>query len=83
MAAVLGSLIAWWRHEAMQRGFDYSYALILPGLSQGHPNMLLSILPMLTLGTLLSIFALRKLKSSLFQPKASAAPDSPQAADER
>jgi hypothetical protein len=70
MAAVLGSLIASWRHEDMQKGFEYTYALILPGFQSGHPQMLLGILPMLMLGTLLSVFTLRMLKRFLLKPNA-------------
>ncbi len=54
----------------MQKRFEYSYALILPGFPLSRPNMLLSILPMLTLGTLLSIIALKILRRALLKPPA-------------
>ncbi len=71
LASILGMLIASWRHEDIQKSFEYSYALILPGLHQGHPHMMLGLLPMLTLGTLLSIVALKILRRALLKPPAS------------
>jgi hypothetical protein len=66
-AFLLGSSIASLRHESFTRSMEYSSSLILPGSRGGHPNMLLGLLPILVLGSLLSVIVLRKLKSALFK----------------
>jgi hypothetical protein len=67
LAAILGPVMASSRHEDAKAGIEYSFALILPGLKQGHPQMWLGLAPVLFLGTLLSIIALKKIKRSLFK----------------
>jgi hypothetical protein len=69
-AILLGHFLASLRHEDFHKSIEYSFALVAPGLKEGH--MFLGLLPMLTLGTLLSVVVLKKLKSALFKPQESA-----------
>jgi hypothetical protein len=69
-AALLGPLLASLRHEDFHKSIEYSFALVAPGLKEGH--MFIGLLPTLTLGTLLSVIVLRKLKTVLFKPEESA-----------
>jgi len=66
-AMFLGFLLAWLRHEDHLKGIEYGFALVAPGIKEGH--MFIGLLPMLTLGTLLAVIVLRKLKSTLFKPR--------------
>jgi hypothetical protein len=68
-AFAIGSLLASWRHEGFEKSTEYSFAVVAPGLHGW--NMFFAILPMLTLGTLLSVFVLRKLKRALFRASGS------------
>lgn len=63
---LIGQLLASLRHEDFSKGVEYGFAIGVPGLEEGYG--FLGILPMLILGTLLSVIVLRKLKSSLFKP---------------
>ena len=67
LAAILGPIMASLRHEDTKAGIEYSFSMILPGLKQGHPQMWLGLAPVVILGTLLSIVALKKIKRSLFK----------------
>jgi hypothetical protein len=67
LAAILGPVMASLRHEDTKAGIEYSFSLIIPGFKQGHPQMWLGLAPVVILGTLLSILALKKIKRSLFK----------------
>jgi hypothetical protein len=65
LAVFLGYFLAFWRHENSLKAIEYGFALAIPGLKEGH--MFWGLLPVLTLGTLLSVIALRKIKDALFK----------------
>jgi predicted permease len=69
-AVLLGHLLASLRHEDFNKSIEYGFALVAPGIKEGH--ILIGLLPMLTLGTLLSVVVLKKLKTALFKPQESA-----------
>jgi hypothetical protein len=67
LAFLLASIVTSLRHENSLQGIQNSFDLVVPGLKQGH--MFLGLLPCLTLGTLLSVIALRKLKAALLKDR--------------